>query len=217
MLIPCHLSLSTNYYIGTNGHFHTNPPPTTAGLNPTSGYTGNYSNLEMPVQLQTTQVGEMEAIYVEDVDDGYVYHTDYAVGYNTFTYVGPSNIFIQIGGNTTMHGDNTWNHWMTPSALQGLQNATVSYLNTNNPGGAICINDMSLPIGGVFDVSNTWRWHPPHVSHDWGTAADVATTTNQCSASNIVNPAAFMRACSSSGAIDRRLENPPHVHCRWPR
>jgi hypothetical protein len=217
-LIPCNLSLYTYAFDETNGHFHTNPPSPVSTVSPDSGYTGDYSNLQIPVTISTTSVGQIEEVEVDDDDDGYYYEFDYGVGYNTFTYVAGSNIFVQIGGNTNNHGDNTWNHWMTPSALSGLTNAAISYLNANNPGHAICINDMSLPIGGVFDYLHS-DWMPPHIAHDKGTAVDVADTSKQCAANNVVIPGTFLKACVMNGAFPEHsgsLVEPGHVHCQWP-
>lgn len=212
-LIPCNLGIATWAYESTNGHFHTNPPPPVSDFSPEAGYTGDYSDLQIPVTIYTTPVGQIESINVEDEDNGLTTYYDYAVGYNTFTYVSGGN-FVQVGGNTTNHGDNTWNHWMTPGALSGLSAAATSYLNNYNRGHSICINDMSLPIGGVFDIHDNWT--SPHLSHDKGTAADISTVAGQCSAANIVSPGPFMKACQTAGAVDWRVEVPPHVHCRWP-
>ncbi len=33
------------------------------------------------------------------------------------------------------------------------------------------INDMSLPLGGLFDIYH--NWHPPHNSHRKGTSVDI--------------------------------------------
>ncbi len=224
--IPCHMSLATEAYADTNGHFHTNPPPPVSSVSPTTNIdTSTYQNYEVPVTLTTTPVGQIESLYVSDDDDGYVSHWDYGVGYNGFVYLDNSNILYQTGGNsaTSMHGDNTWNHWMTNAAATGLQRSIVQYLNLhNNPGGKICINDMSLPIGGIFDIENDWNPQHPHLAHDRGTSADIAGTANagspsSCpSASMTVNISQFLRVCKDNGAS--RIHSVPHVdhaHCNW--
>lgn len=222
-LVPCNVRLSVAVYLETNGHYHYSPLPPISSISPSSGYTGNYPNLNMPVTLTTTQVGEFETVgvYPSDCDNGEEGVTcietnyDYAVGYNSLVYIGNSNIFYQTGGNTTGHGDNTFNHYMTVNAATGLQQATTYYLNTYNPGQKICINDMALPIGGKFDIKDNWQ--SPHISHDQGTAADVAAVAGSCPAKYTVNLDNFRLACINRGnslAVNTITEG-NHVHCRW--
>lgn len=215
--LPCHISLSITAYEYTNGHFHSNPLPPYSSINPNYGYTGNYQNYSMAVVLTTTQVGQIETITVVNNDNGDVINYDYGVGYLGLVRINNSTIFNQIGGSTDSHGDNTWNHYMTVSASTGLQSATTFYINNYNPGQKICINDMALPIGGVFDYKYN-DWQPPHASHDKGTAADVAVSSGQCQASYEVNATKFKQACTNAGAVDVREEcgTTCHVHCRWP-
>ena len=169
----------------------------------------------MPVTLTTTSVGQIEAIYVSDDDDLAVVHYDYGVGYSGLVYIDNSNIFYQTGGNTTNHGDNTWNHYMTVNAATGLQKTAVAYINSYNPGQKVCINDMALPIGGKFDIHDDWQ--SPHISHDEGTAADVAASAGQCPASYIVNLNTFKNLCVSVGnaSATHSITEGNHVHCRW--
>ncbi len=236
-VVPCDLSLSIASYLKTNGHFHDSPLPPTSSISPSSGYTGDYPDWNMPVTLTTTQIGQFETVSVTptDCDNGEEGETcietnyDYAVGYSSLVYIANSNIFYQTGGNTTDHGDNTFNHWMTVNAATGLQQATTAYLNQYNPGQKVCINDIALPIGGKFDIcwSSAFNckdkngnpvvnpWGSPHASHDQGTAVDVAATTNQCNQSNTVNIPNFRQACSFAGASKTFAEG-SHAHCQWP-
>jgi hypothetical protein len=231
-VVPCNVSLSTTYYQYTNGHFHNNPPPPVSTVSPNSGYTGNYSNFEMPVTITTTQVGQIESLSVSDDDNGSAIHYDYGIGYLGLVYIDNSNIFYQTGGNKTNHGDNTWNHYMTVNAATGLQRAADFYINFYNPGQKVCINDMALPIGGKFDVC--WSsaigctdkngdlivkpWDSPHISHDQGTAADVAAVVGQCPKNYIVNLNVFKQACINIGGSlsANTITEGNHVHCRWP-
>jgi len=215
-VVACNISLSTTYYQYRNGHFHSNPPPPVSSISPSSGYTGSYSNWQIPVTLTTTQVGQIEALYISDDDNGDVVHYDYGVGYLGLVYIDNSNVFYQTGGNTTNHGDNTWNHYMTVNAATGLQNAATFYINSYNPGQKVCINDMALPIGGKFDIHDDWQ--SPHISHDQGTAADVAAAAGQCPGSYIVNLNTFRQACINVGhsLSANTITEGNHVHCRWP-
>ena len=188
--VPCNINLSFSPYYYTNGHYHSVPPPPSSGIAPTSGYTGQFSNKAMPLTLTTTPVGQFENITVT-CNSGIVGSTcygsgfDYAVGYPNLVFIDNSNIFVQIGVNsTTNHGDNTFNHWMTVNAATGLQQAATAYINSNNPGHKVCINDMALLIGGKFDICNsaanlcTNNGSP--VINPWGEPPYLARSGNRC-------------------------------------
>ncbi|MGD0792043.1 MAG: hypothetical protein ABR920_09755 [Terriglobales bacterium] len=216
-VVACNLSLSVAAYESTNGHYHNFPLAPTSGISPSSGYTGSYPNWNMPVTLATTQVGQFETVSVVPTGCGegdtcIETNYDYAVGYTGLVYIGNSNIFMQTGGNTTNHGDNTFNHYMTVTAATGLQNAATFYINQYNPGQKVCINDMALPMGGKFDINDDWQ--SPHKSHDPGTAADVSDASGQCPASYVVNANRFEQACINAGTENTLIEF-RHVHCRW--
>ncbi len=157
-----------------------------------------------------------------DQDGGELINFDYGVGYSNLVYMDNSNIFYQNGGNTNSHGDNTWNHWMTVSAATNLQNTAVYYINKNNRGNKICINDMALPLGGKFDIC--WKggngckviapWNSPHITHDFGTASDVGVNQRTCPANDTVNANRWIRACVINSAIEAINEG-THPHCRW--
>ncbi len=215
-VVPCNISLSTTTYPNTNGHYHNNPAPLVSTISPASGYTGNYPNYAMPITLATTRVGQIENLFVADLDTGLGTSYDYAVGYLNFVYIDNSNIFYQTGGNTTNHGNNTWNHYMTVNAATGLQSAATFYINQYNPGQKVCINDMALPIGGKFDLKDNWQ--SPHISHDDGTAADVAAVAGSCPANYTVNLNSFRLACINQGnsLAANTITEGNHVHCRWP-
>lgn len=219
-LVACNLSLSTAAYLDTNGHYHESPIPPISVISPSSGYTGAYSNLQMPVTLTTTQVGQFETVsLVPSCGEGVPCsesNYDYAVGYTGLVFNANSNIFMQTGGNTTGHGDNTFNHYMTVNAATGLQKAATYYINQYNPGQKVCINDMALPIGGKFDIKDNWQ--SPHISHDQGTAADVAAVAGSCPANYTVNLNYFRLACINQGGSlsANTITEGNHVHCRWP-
>ena len=219
-IVACNLSLSVAAYQNTNGHYHNFPLAPTSAISPSSGYTGNYPNLQMPVTLTTTQVGQFETVSVAPTgcpegDTCIETNYDYAVGYTGLVYIGDSDIFMQTGGNTTNHGDNTFNHYMTVNAATGLQNAATFYINQYNPGQKVCINDMALPMGGKFDIKDNWQ--SPHISHDQGTAADVAAVAGSCPANYTANLNYFRLACINQGGslAANTITEGNHVHCRW--
>lgn len=214
-IIPdCNVSLATFVEANTNGHFHNAARPVST-VSPTSGNTG--SSGQLPVQIRTTIVGQVEDVEVVNDANGLGTINQYFVGFGTFVFVTDA-VFIQIGGNTTNHGDNSFNHWMTPHAHTGIANASTAFIRSFNPGNRVCANDMALPIGGKFDLNNNWT--SPHIVHDFGTAADIASTTNQCPAADIVSVArqqAFINLCVQNGALaSNSIIEGNHVHCRWP-
>jgi len=215
--VPCNVGIVMEYYQDSNGHFHgaNSGSHPVSSVSPATGYTGNYSGYQMPITVSTTQVGQMESIEVQDFDNTVVTNTDYAVGYSGLVYLGNSSIFSQIGGNTTGHGDNTWNHYMTVNAANGIQIAATYYINHYNAGQKVCINDMALPIGGTFDI--TQNWAPPHKAHSLGTAVDVADVANQCTAAYVVNPNLFLQTSIRQGGASGSLSliETGHVHVQW--
>jgi hypothetical protein len=215
-VVPCNISLTISAVLNSNGHYHSVPPPPVSTISPAYGYTGNYPNYAMPITLTTTQVGQVENLLLSsDIDNGVPTYYVYSVGYRGLISVDNSDIFYQTGGNTTGHGDNRFNHHMTVNAATGLQQAATAYINQYNPGQKVCINDMALPIGGKFDINDDWK--SPHISHDDGTAADVAARAGQCPASYTVNLTNFRDACITAGALLRNtITEGNHVHCRWP-
>ena len=75
-------------------------------------------------------------------------------------------------GATTNHGDVYYNRYMTSYAAGEFYNAVSAYLAlyTGTPSLILAVNDMSLPYGGVLDLSGNWI--PPHQEHWRGVAAD---------------------------------------------
>jgi hypothetical protein len=71
-------------------------------------------------------------------------------------------------------------------------------------------------LGGKFDIHDDWQ--SPHISHDQGTAADVATVSKSgsCPASKVVNTSLFYAACVANNADRvRSIKHADHVHCNW--
>ena len=68
---------------------------------------------------------------------------------------------------TSMH---TRNHYGTSSLLNTLKSVADTIFA--NKGYKLRINDMSLPYGGPFDISNDWD--VPHQTHRNGKSADIS-------------------------------------------
>jgi hypothetical protein len=106
---------------------------------------------------------------------------------------------------------------MTLDTYSGIYYATESYLQQHSGQSHICINDAALPIGGKFDLGATWI-SGSHHEHDRGSAVDIATTTSQCSQSEVVDGPAFAASCRLQGAVTTIVHvapEQPHVHCNW--
>jgi len=70
--------------------------------------------------------------------------------------------------------DHPYNHFGTASFISKLRTLSQGYFT--RWGSALCINDMSLPHGGVFDLNRTWKAQArvnPHAEHQKGINADV--------------------------------------------
>ena len=86
-------------------------------------------------------------------------------------------------GDVTNHPSN---HWGNPLLLSTLQEVGLSYMNAKlkaiedpdfvpTTWEKILVNDISLPRGGVFDVSKIPNWSNPHAEHRDGTVVDART------------------------------------------
>ncbi len=105
-----------------------------------------------------------------DVCAGY----SYRVGYSDIYWVEEKPQWIHVGATPQHEGSNSYNHWMTTAAGYGIWNTAVAFLALHPSQGKIAVNDMSLPFGGLFDISAGWE--QPHAEHNRGKAVDVATS-----------------------------------------
>ena len=105
----CDVVVYTGYYEGSNGHFRSSSGHTYSSVSPSSGNTGA---MGLPVTVTTTLIGEAEAVVACAVGTGGCNGPNYGIGYSDLDWNYHSNIWIQTGGNTTNHGDNTYDHWM---------------------------------------------------------------------------------------------------------
>ncbi len=83
----------------------------------------------------------------------------------TYRLVGSWN-----GGSNGVTSQHTLNHFGTISLIVRISLLAADYFQ--NTGGAVLgINDMSLPLGGLFDILNDWK--PPHNLHRKGSSVDI--------------------------------------------
>jgi hypothetical protein len=96
-------------------------------------------------------------------------------------------IFWRLTGKADEHPSN---HWGTPNTIESIQLIARDFFEGINPEltsplWTLGINDMSLPLGGLFDIAEAVKdgdrivgrlppdWLPPHKSHRVGTSVDV--------------------------------------------
>lgn len=140
---------------------------------------------------------------------------DYASGYNNIYYVEERPEFFHPGGNTTNHGGNEYNHWMTSSAAYGIYYSVLDYLAYNPSQERVSLNDMGLPYGGKFDIQQNWT--SPHITRDKGTAVDIGGNGGAYSIPN-ADQSIFLAFCRNHNAAEAIQENVgtpnQHLHCR---
>ncbi len=73
-------------------------------------------------------------------------------------------------GATPNHNDN---HWGTAEVVEAMQNIAQDWRRDFPDEHVLQINDMSLPWGGMFDISG--EWSPSHHTHREGRDVDVRT------------------------------------------
>lgn len=220
-LVPnCTVTVTVTPINNSNGHFHnSNRPSSGVSANRNGPFTDSLtvqtgSTGTKRLWVKFIDIGQQEIIQTCSAR-GCSYGTHY-VGYNSFQFVFPSNDWFHVGGNTTEHGGNGWNHWMTPYAQRNLANTVAQFRRSNPNQGKLALNDMSLPMGGIFDIRKNWR--KPHNRHALGTAVDVR---GNGSTGSIISGqhAAFAAVCTATGAgftehEDEGTRN-EHVHCDW--
>lgn len=160
-------------------------------------------------------IGQTEKLKVcGTVCNYHVYH----VGLSNLHRVYPSSKWILVGGFTTGHGSIAYNHFMTLAAQAKLRTVVSNFLTRHPAQGKVALNDMSLNLGGVFDLRRDWS--PPHRAHSYGTAVDVqartVSTGYSIPASRVDD---FLIECRGAGAKHAALESPgtsnQHIHCGW--
>jgi hypothetical protein len=76
------------------------------------------------------------------------------------------------GGHNGVTSQHTLNHNGTYTLLTAIPAVANAYFaNQSTSGDQLGINDMSLPIGGLFDIKNNWV--PSHGMHRSGNSVDI--------------------------------------------
>lgn len=216
----CRLSVQTSARARSNGHFHTGGGQPVSKLGESRGgpfasslivNTGS-SGLKT-VWFKAHLIGQYEDL----ISCSYAQCTylTYYVGCDDLSFVPENDLRFHVGGNTTGHGDNYYNHWTTSRAREKLAQAVESFNDDNSRQARIAVNDMSLPRGGTFDIDQNWR--PPHRSHSRGTAVDVRGNGG-CGSIPVGLLREFVDSCNEAGASYAAIEGSGaqrHMHCNW--
>lgn len=227
-VIPsCPMEVWTVPFPNSNAHFHNQNRPSSKISTSSGGpFTNSWINITTDtsgfrtIYAQTTQIGQQEMIVACPAGGGSLCATrEYHVRYNDIYWVEEKPEWIHIGGNTTGHGGNQYNHWMTSAAAWGLYRTAQQFLSEHPEQGKIAVNDMALPWGGRFDIEATRRWTGDHSSHGRGTSVDIRASPS--GAYTIPYPLyyRFEQLCRDYGARYARVEDPDnvrnnrHIHC----
>jgi hypothetical protein len=131
-----------------------------------------------------------------------------------------TNVFRLTGARAGLHTDN---HWGTQNTVDSIQGVAWDFFEAFDA--TLGINDLSLPLGGLFDISGDWR--PPHRTHRTGTSVDFdqqacrgpSSTTNPfapCQTSFIPVPRYFLQVrCQLRGGHLLPIGVDPSYHCEF--
>ena len=102
-----------------------------------------------------------------------------------------STDYNKVGGRTQHHGpsdksemevpiscrtpDN--NHWGMHSTIVALDSIVANHHRYYPSDNTLCINDVSLPLGGKFDINGSWSEEDDHDFHRLGRDADLRSST----------------------------------------
>jgi T5SS/PEP-CTERM-associated repeat protein len=81
--------------------------------------------------------------------------------------------YVLVGqfGTDSVQSMHYQNHYGTPMLVKNVKDLASEYFN--NRGKTLQVNDMSLPLGGLFDLDNDWLI--PHSLHRDGNSVDINT------------------------------------------
>jgi hypothetical protein len=103
-----------------------------------------------------------------------------SVGFPPLTPLPAGNYYVPDGsfGQTGVTSQHKLNHNGTPTINANIGTVAKMYFNGSKTSGQrLGINDMSLPLGGLFDINNNWT--KPHTLHRQGNSVDIDHSTYQ--------------------------------------
>ncbi len=139
------------------------------GLRPAGNLLGSLSQTSGSGRANLTftsgQIGEQEEIKVTDSsgDESDAFINVQASNLQELSV--NNNLYLETGQT----GNHPSNHYGLPSLLGNAELLASAYLSSY--GATLQINDMSLSMGGLFDVSGNWK--TPHLCHRLGSSIDV--------------------------------------------
>src|SRR5207244_1540605 len=84
------------------------------------------------VYEKTSIVGQAEGFQETGSFNPNTNTANFAVGYTNIYWNNHPNVWVLVGGNTTHHGDNSYDHWMTTNAAYGIYYSSTDY-QANHP------------------------------------------------------------------------------------
>ncbi len=90
---------------------------------------------------------------------------------------GPDDRYIKVRTTETAH-PKSLAYYIKKKHIKDLKALAAFYYKYTSPHRILSLNDMTLPLGGLFDVEANWK--PPHSSHRDGTDADVNRDSIDC-------------------------------------
>ena len=103
--------------------------------------------------------------------------------------LGPGDDYVLIGGTCAHNGPSDRasvpqqcrtpnnNHWARTDVVTSLEDIADDYRSQFPDNTLLHINDMSLPLGGRFDIAANWEGYGDHQYHRQGTDVDVRSST----------------------------------------
>jgi hypothetical protein len=186
--------LTTNYVDGSGGHDHLEPRRaqgranyghlslTRTGARYDLPYDGEIqSNAREDLEYIASLFGDTMRVCLQSRRNALLVDTVSVVemvpGLLNFGTAGQSCIFAQSATGEARHHDN---NWCTAQMAASLQQAITDFYDwsVSEEGGAapilLSLNDMSLPLGGRFDIDGLWdRQANQHYYHRRGTSVDI--------------------------------------------
>jgi len=199
----------TGYHYHTAGQPQGKVNPTGDSTDPTSGCAHTVFSVPEQIAGQYTVtasgggLSDSATIYVHYRDGGY-YYLDAL----------PPHYSYQLVGGTSSH---PINHYGTFNTVYRIQQICIEFYNATG-GVRAGVNDMSLPLGGLFDIGPVYGpgqyWQSPHSEHRKGLNADMPFQF----LGTLEQRALFQTIASKwDGQPDPHpTNNPNHFHLRFP-
>ena len=200
------IRLSTDYVDGSGGHDHDNQPSRrprgdfdnyghfvssqtspNRRANPMEEET--QSNGRASYTYVASRFGDRMRVRVESVENKLLWDTLSIVERVPDLELLPdSPNYVKIGGTCNHHGsrdDNAYANCRTPDnnhcggllTLQAIDSIAANYHRQFPQDDVLAVNDISLPLGGRFDISGLWVGNSNHEFHRHGKDVDIRSST----------------------------------------